>query len=416
MIAAGIGRGAPRLSVAGLLSTAPLRYVGDRSYAFYLWHWPVLIIAARYAGRDLSLGENLLLLCGAFALSVASYALFENPIRRMRWPAPAGAALWPASAAAVLVVALSMLGVLDNTLARMEAASAAVRPAMLVDPAVRAAARPTGSRPLPAVVAAVQAARRSAPLPSPLTPSVGDLLGDFYAFPEGCTPPKGKTTSRVCRLGDARGAKTIVVFGDSHAQMWMPTILRMAQQDGWAVVPLVKVGCVPRSWLRERGCRAWYRWATRQAARLRPDVALIAGSWGGTASPTPDVRGVDRLSGELRRSAMTVIVVGDAPHQRVTPVDCLLARGATMRSCSTAARGVQLRADATVAANARRRRVGFVNTRGWFCARSASRTGYLCPLVINRTIGWVDRGHVSRTYGLMLTPSFRAAFRRELFR
>ena len=31
------------------------RYVGDRSYAFYLWHWPVLIIAAQYAGHELSL-------------------------------------------------------------------------------------------------------------------------------------------------------------------------------------------------------------------------------------------------------------------------------------------------------------------------------------------------------------------------
>src|SRR5262249_47636463 len=49
-----------------LLSIAPLRYVGDRSYAFYLWHWPVLVIAALYAGHDLSLIAKLLLLAGAF--------------------------------------------------------------------------------------------------------------------------------------------------------------------------------------------------------------------------------------------------------------------------------------------------------------------------------------------------------------
>jgi hypothetical protein len=84
--------------------------------------------------------------------------------------------------------------------------------------------------------------------------------------------------------------KTIVVFGDSHAQMWMPTILRMAHWDGWVVIPLVKVGCVPRAWTRQAGCRAWVAWAKRQAAALRPEVTLIAGSWGGTATPDPDVR------------------------------------------------------------------------------------------------------------------------------
>src|SRR5206468_1451814 len=48
VIAAG---GRPRL-----LSSAPLRYVGDRSYALYLWHWPVLAIAMERAGHELSLG------------------------------------------------------------------------------------------------------------------------------------------------------------------------------------------------------------------------------------------------------------------------------------------------------------------------------------------------------------------------
>ena len=41
VIGAGIGNHQLRLGAPRLLSLAPLRYVGDRSYAFYLWHWPV---------------------------------------------------------------------------------------------------------------------------------------------------------------------------------------------------------------------------------------------------------------------------------------------------------------------------------------------------------------------------------------
>ena len=121
-----------------ILSLRPLGYVGDRSYAFYLWHWPVLIIAAQYAGHELSLGARLLLLCGAFGLSIVSYRLVEDPLRRMRWPTPVGALSWPASAAAVLAVALVILGSLDKTARRFEAAAAAVRPLALVDTAAAA--------------------------------------------------------------------------------------------------------------------------------------------------------------------------------------------------------------------------------------------------------------------------------------
>jgi hypothetical protein len=86
-----------------------------------------------------------------------------------------------------------------------------------------------------------------------------------------------------------------------------------------------------------------------------------------------------------------------------------------MRTCTTTAREADLRADKAIAAAARRRHMGFVDTRGWFCARGAGGRGpYLCPLVVNRTITSVDRGHVGQTYALELLAPFRAAFLRAL--
>ena len=123
MIAAAPGSG------SRLLSLAPFRYVGDRSYAFYLWHWPVLVIAAEYVGHDLSTAVRLGLLAGAFALSILSYALYENPIRQMRWRPQTGALLWPASAAVILAVAVPILVSLNARATRISNAAAAVRPA-----------------------------------------------------------------------------------------------------------------------------------------------------------------------------------------------------------------------------------------------------------------------------------------------
>jgi len=390
-----------------------MRYVGDRSYAFYLWHWPVLVIAAEYAGHDLSTAVRLGLLAGAFLLSILSYALFENPIRHMRWRPQTGALLWPASAAVILAVAMPILGSLHATATRIANASAAVRPAALVSSDI--AAR-SSWKPLPAVAAAVAAAKRNAALPWPLTPAVGSLTGDVYTFPKGCAARQGQTSSNVCRLGETGAAKTLVVLGDSHAQMWMPTILRLAKRDSWVVVPLVKIGCVPSSWVhKDWPCGIWYRWATRRAKAIHPQVSLVIGSWAESHAPQTALKGVTALIRDAKRFSATTIVVGDSPHQHRNPVDCLLASGATMRTCASKATVPELQSDATVAGVAAKQKVGFMNVTGWFCAR-ASAVAILCPLVVNRTISWIDQGHISQTYGLELATPFRNAFRRELFR
>jgi hypothetical protein len=278
-----------------------------------------------------------------------------------------------------------------------------------------ASGRPTA---LPAVVAAVRAAERGDPLPAPLIPAVGDLRGDFYFFPAGCIAEPGQTASeKLCRLGDETATRTVVVIGDSHADMWTPPILRMAARDGWAVVPLVKLGCIPDLWARGSSpCRTWYRWAIEQAAALHPDAALIIGSWSGSHTPRAAVAGVAAATTTMKRAAGTVTVVGDAPMPARNPAGCLLSPDGTMATCATTATRSQLRIDDTVAVQAQKQQASYISTRGWFCARSVGRSAYLCPLVVDHTVVWVDRGHIDQTYGLELADPFRDAFRRALSR
>lgn len=400
-----------------LLSTTPMQFVGDRSYALYLWHWPVLVIAAQYAGRDLSVVTNLLLLGGAFALSVASYALVENPIRRSDWSPSATGTLVPASVAAVAVAAAFALSSIDGRVLDVDVAVAAPTTGLRQP----AGAVSTGTRPLPAVVAAVAAARRGAKLPSGLVPPPDRLLDAeyLYFFPDGCAPVTDEqTSSKLCRLGDASATKSIVVFGDSHAQMWMPTILAMAERDNWAVIPVVKSRCNPSTWLGNgypgtaasvlRQCRAWYRWASAKVKALRPDVVLVTGCCSGAVEATAasTIQAYTSLAATVRRAAKSVIVIGDSEGVEQQPVDCLLRRKASMKTCTTTRNDLHFSLNDDTAAITKRKGIGFLSTRGWFCS------GYQCPMVVGRTVVYRDTGHITRPYALALVPAFRAAFRR----
>ena len=87
----------------------------------------------------------------------------------------------------------------------------------------------------------------------------------------------------------------MVVFGDSHAEMWMPPMLKMAKRDQWSVVPFVKVGCVPSSWTHKSWpCGIWYRWAVNRAAALHPQATLRSAAGPATPHPAAAVKGVAR--------------------------------------------------------------------------------------------------------------------------
>lgn len=83
--------GAQGPSLAGrMLSMRPLVLLGLISYALYLWHWPLLVLARYYLLRDPSPGEAAAVIVVAVAVSVVSYRLVEQPVRRRTVLAPRG--------------------------------------------------------------------------------------------------------------------------------------------------------------------------------------------------------------------------------------------------------------------------------------------------------------------------------------
>jgi peptidoglycan/LPS O-acetylase OafA/YrhL len=422
LIAAGIAPVASSRSPIRILGTAPLRYVGDRSYAFYLWHWPILVIAAQRAGHNLSVGTNLALLAAAFALSIVSYRLIEKPIRYMQMKRRAEWAMAAAgSVLAVVILATFYISSIDHREVRQRLAADALPPPVLAvgansavakaEPQSTSAAGETlGAQALPAVVREVNLDSHHRAMPAVLIPPAAELLSDLpQGIPSGCIADTGQTQEQICHLGASSSSRTIVVLGDSHAQEWLPDVLNLAQRDNWAVVPLIKEGCSPNQWIASNSapyCPRWFRWAMGEASALRADVALIAGAYsefGPTLNPAtlPGLASAVRV---LKRRSRRVVIIGDVPARHQQPVDCVLAPHATPAGCSELLTPGEAEETDQVAQFADADHVGFIDTTGWFCYQQQ------CPLVIGDVITYRDNNHVSTTYAGALRRVFRAAF------
>ena len=82
VIGAGSALGGP--GVEHLLAPRPAQWLGARSYSWYLRHWPLLVIPAEYAGKTLSVWDNLFWVLVALVVAMLSYWVIEKPIRGSR--------------------------------------------------------------------------------------------------------------------------------------------------------------------------------------------------------------------------------------------------------------------------------------------------------------------------------------------
>ena len=79
---------APRRSIVSWCSTPPLRWLGARSYGWYLWHWPVIVLLEQRQPDWAAPVLDLVAIALSLALTEVSYRLVEQPIRRQtRWAA-----------------------------------------------------------------------------------------------------------------------------------------------------------------------------------------------------------------------------------------------------------------------------------------------------------------------------------------
>jgi len=198
------------------LSSRPLVYLGKVSYGTYLWHWPVIIVAAEV----LDLGEKgtlVLAVVVATGLASLSYQLLEDPVRTSR--------LLDRHRLAVIGVGLAV-----SVIAALVLIPAIIEPR---DRTAVAQASPTdGFTPVPDWV------------------DVAKIRKDRYGQVFG---PDGKELSCVgrdpaeCTIVRGSG-KHILIMGDSNAVMMIPAFTQLAQDHDLSLSLGALSGC---SWQRD---------------------------------------------------------------------------------------------------------------------------------------------------------------------
>jgi peptidoglycan/LPS O-acetylase OafA/YrhL len=376
------------------LSLRPVRWVGQRSYAWYVWHWPVLIFAAAAFG-PLSAAAGLAVVAGSLIPAIVTHRWIEEPIRRsnvhLRMPRITLAAA-PAATALVIACGVALTWTISS-------------PPILAAEQVEGAAQLRRTRTVQAAAAA-------------LRPTPRDADADRgRAYEDGCLVGANATRSPACVYGLRGSQTTVVLFGDSHAMQYFPALERIAVRHRWRLVELTKAGCPPprvhvifapaRREYPE--CDAWREHALRRIERERPALVVttasvqyrvVAGAHrlGAEASMRALADGYAPTLRRLRSAAGSVAVLTDAPHPPWDVPACVSAALDDLRRCAFPRSRAVARAVAVSAAAQRVDGVRVIDLTAQFCLPD------VCPAVIGDVLVYRNSGHVTATYAETLTP------------
>ena len=284
VIAAGGATSRRAVGVPGMLSTRPMRWLGRLSYSWYLWHWPVLVLAASAWGA-LSVAARGALALLALVPAMLAHRYVERPLHHSptlvastRRSLQLGAVLSLGAAAFGLVLAMLPGG---GALASGTSAPGGADEQTGRGPA---AAAPTSTPSPTASSAHVVAPAWPA---GAITPAPGRARGDLpIIYGDGCHLDHSPTSSPPCVFGDASSFTTVVLLGDSHAAQWFPALQSLADRYRWRLVVRTKAGCpapdvtiLNRSLKRAYAeCDTWRSGVLAEMARTKPALVVASGT------------------------------------------------------------------------------------------------------------------------------------------
>ena len=408
-------------AVSRPLAWRPATFIGDISYAMYLWHWPLIVVLPFITGVDLRTRDKIGIFVATVVVSWACTRWVEDPVRTHRALADVP---WRAYAlgAAGMVVVVAGAGLLQVDLNRDVAAAQAASDQVVeralagdapcigpstLDPGNRADCGPVGGTgdPIQDPAAVVE-------------------QNDVLAFPD-CMSMPTVVPVHTCDLGTTEDPKrTIAVAGDSHSTHWFPTFDRIGRERGWRVRTFTRSGCpltdataVRKDWPEHRYelCRDGNEEVERRIL-ADPDIDTVFVSadsstyqWDqgpDTDFADPATDGFHAVWRRLVDAGKQVVVIHDVPETRGSrnSPNCVAANLGDPEACASPREDAlvpDVQADAVATAGPG---VRMIKMTDQFCDDE------LCYAVIGRVIVYRDFAHISEEYATLMAPYLERAF------
>jgi peptidoglycan/LPS O-acetylase OafA/YrhL len=391
--------GACALLVAGLahsvlstriLSARPIVWIGDRSYSWYLWHWPVIVFA-----RALVPGTGVAAAAAALSLVPAclSYRYVENPIRlRVDFQRRRVLGLAAICVAVPIAVCTGWIGV-QNALSRTSAMQA----------------------------------WQTADQPH------ADLV-------DGCesTVPLGQRTGprwSRCSRSTAHARGRVVLVGDSNAGHFTEPVVRAAAQAGYDVTVAPLAGCpfvdlrVVGTSVGERACRGFDTSSLGALVRAAPSLVVLANrdddligasskgfgsadggavAYGRAAKARLWEHGLANVLQRLSRAGIPVLLVRPVPAIPTLPSGCAVIRVLT-GSCRGSVARTAVAASLRLTVDAENRAVRLASTAVILDLENDLCGPTRCSSVRDGTVLYRDSDHLTVAGALTLTSVFYRA-------
>ena len=418
----GAGCAAPARGCGRVLAVSPIRAIGRVSYSWYLWHWPVLVLAPALVGHPLGLVGRLTAALISGGLAVLTLRFIENPLRfaaPLRRSTGGSLALGGAATAVAVCVGVVLLVWVPTPVGRGAPAATLT---------TAAASVPTGSSmatydaavhdAFAQVQAAVAASADLRAVPSNLDPPLAGAAAEKPSMMlKGCLRNFYEVGQPECATGDTASNTTVALAGDSTAAMWNPAFQQFAEQRHWRLETLTKVGCPllnlpilsPQLHREYTECKQWRGEVISRLQAEHPRLVVVSmsrrygaryGFPSGLTSYDPAwIESLTRLVHQLAGTGAKVLVLGPTPDPHSVVPICLSEHLDDATACSPP-RSTALN-EAGIAAEAAATKAGggqYDDVTALFC------TADRCPVIVGSTLVYVDGQHLTREYSRILGP------------
>jgi peptidoglycan/LPS O-acetylase OafA/YrhL len=367
----------PRNGISRTLGSAPMQYLGSRSYAWYLWHWPFLV-GVRTFLPQITVGGRVATAIAALFAAELTFRFVEQPIRENRSLADRSAmSLRVAGVATLLAVGASTALVLhgdqrlatDFALQTVTAASADV-----ADISLRA-----------------------------------------------CVSQGPALEVNTCDFGPPSAQRTVVLFGDSLAVQWVNPMRTASNLEAWRLVTVMRWGCAasdinPHRLFGTRAeCKEWRSRAIEKIIAMHPSAVVMASYTGATIrgfqAEEPMSRaelqiGTKHTMEALARAGIPMVLLRDSPLPPFDVPQCIARNTPKPEAAASCGFQTAVALDAAAfaaeqAAAAGLPNIFFLDMTDQICA------GNSCPATRHGLIVYRDDSHLTGRFAESLAPVLR---------